>query len=66
MLMVQAAGASSPYVLRQVPGKGGQINPLTTLVAAGVVKGFADIIHISGGNGGTGASPLSSISPATI
>lgn len=30
-------------------------------IAAGVAKGFADIIHISGSEGGTGASPLSSI-----
>ncbi len=30
-------------------------------VAAGVAKGFADIIHISGSEGGTGASPLSSV-----
>lgn len=30
-------------------------------IAAGVVKGFADVIHLSGHNGGTGASPLSSI-----
>jgi glutamate synthase (ferredoxin) len=30
-------------------------------IAAGVVKGFADVIHISGHSGGTGASPLSSI-----
>ncbi|MCE7871304.1 glutamate synthase large subunit [bacterium CPR1] len=30
-------------------------------VAAGVAKGFADVIHISGAEGGTGASPLSSI-----
>lgn len=30
-------------------------------VAAGVAKGFADIIQISGSEGGTGASPLSSI-----
>ncbi len=30
-------------------------------VAAGVAKGFADIIHISGCEGGTGASPLSSM-----
>jgi glutamate synthase (ferredoxin) len=30
-------------------------------VAAGVAKGFADVIHISGCEGGTGASPLSSI-----
>lgn len=30
-------------------------------VAAGVAKGFADTIHLSGCEGGTGASPLSSI-----
>jgi glutamate synthase (ferredoxin) len=30
-------------------------------IAAGVVKGFADVIHLSGHAGGTGASPLSSI-----
>jgi len=30
-------------------------------VAAGVAKGFADVIQISGCEGGTGASPLSSI-----
>lgn len=30
-------------------------------VAAGVAKGFADIIQVSGCEGGTGASPLSSI-----
>ena len=33
-------------------------------IAAGVVKGHADVIHISGNNGGTGASPLSSIKNA--
>jgi glutamate synthase (ferredoxin) len=33
-------------------------------VAAGVAKGYADVIHISGHNGGTGASPLSSIKNA--
>ena len=33
-------------------------------VAAGVVKGHADLIHLSGNNGGTGASPLSSIKHA--
>jgi glutamate synthase (ferredoxin) len=33
-------------------------------VAAGVVKALADIVHISGHNGGTGASPLSSIKHA--
>ncbi len=33
-------------------------------VAAGVVKGLADVVHISGGDGGTGASPLSSIKNA--
>ena len=30
-------------------------------IAAGVAKGYADVIHVSGHNGGTGASPLSSI-----
>lgn len=36
------ATAEAPYVLRQVPGKAGQINPLTTLVAAGVRAGMAE------------------------
>ena len=34
------------------------------LVAAGCVKALADIIHIAGADGGTGASPLSSIKNA--
>jgi glutamate synthase domain-containing protein 2/glutamate synthase domain-containing protein 1/glutamate synthase domain-containing protein 3 len=34
------------------------------LVAAGVVKALADIVHIAGADGGTGASPLSSIKHA--
>ncbi len=33
-------------------------------IAAGVAKGYADIIHIAGHDGGTGASPLSSIKMA--
>ena len=33
-------------------------------IAAGVAKGHADLIHLSGYNGGTGASPLSSIKNA--
>ncbi len=33
-------------------------------IACGVVKGRADIVQVSGGNGGTGASPLSSIKHA--
>ena len=33
-------------------------------IAAGVVKALADVVHISGCNGGTGASPLSSIKHA--
>jgi glutamate synthase (ferredoxin) len=53
-----------------------QVNPLAAVsvklvaeagvgtIAAGVVKGLADIIHIAGGDGGTGASPLSSIKNA--
>ncbi|MGZ8630307.1 MAG: glutamate synthase-related protein [Actinomycetota bacterium] len=31
------------------------------VVAAGVVKAGADVVHVSGADGGTGASPLSSI-----
>jgi glutamate synthase (ferredoxin) len=53
-----------------------QVNPLAAVsvklvaeagvgtVAAGVVKGLADIVHIAGSDGGTGASPLSSIKNA--
>jgi glutamate synthase (ferredoxin) len=33
-------------------------------IAAGCVKALADVVHISGANGGTGASPLSSIKHA--
>ncbi len=33
-------------------------------IAAGVVKALAEVVHISGHNGGTGASPLSSIKHA--
>ena len=33
-------------------------------IAAGVAKGYADVIHISGHDGGTGASPWSSIKSA--
>jgi len=35
-------------------------------VAAGVAKAYADVIHISGHEGGTGASPLGSIKNAGI
>jgi len=35
-------------------------------VAAGVAKAYADVIHISGHDGGTGASPLSSIKHAGV
>ena len=33
-------------------------------IAAGVVKGLANVVHIAGADGGTGASPLSSIKNA--
>lgn len=36
--------ADKPYVLRQVPGQSGQINPLTTLVAAGVAAGMTEAV----------------------
>ncbi|HEV3475009.1 MAG TPA: glutamate synthase-related protein, partial [Actinomycetota bacterium] len=35
-------------------------------IAAGVVKGLAEIVHIAGADGGTGASPLSSIKNAGL
>ena len=35
-------------------------------IAAGVAKGYADVIQISGHDGGTGASPLSSIKYAGV
>ena len=35
-------------------------------IAAGVAKAYADVIHISGDAGGTGASPLSSIKNAGV
>ena len=53
-----------------------QVNPLAEVsvklvaedgvgtIAAGVVKALADVVQISGSNGGTGASPLSSIKNA--
>jgi len=55
-----------------------QVNPLAAVsvklvagagvgtIAAGVVKGLADVVHVSGSDGGTGASPLSSIKNAGI
>ncbi|MDQ3661710.1 MAG: glutamate synthase large subunit [Actinomycetota bacterium] len=36
------------------------------VIAAGVVKGLADVVHVSGADGGTGASPLSSIKNAGL
>ncbi|HUH08485.1 MAG TPA: glutamate synthase-related protein [Egibacteraceae bacterium] len=55
-----------------------QVNPFATVsvklvscagvgtVAAGVVKGLADAVQISGSDGGTGASPLSSVKHAGL
>ena len=37
-----ASATAQPYVLRQVPGKSGQINPLTTLVAKGMADGMTE------------------------
>lgn len=36
------SATTQPYVLRQVPGKSGQINPLTTLVAQGMAGGMSE------------------------
>jgi len=38
------ATTDTAYVLRQVPGKAGPINPLTTLVAAGVAAGMTEAV----------------------
>ena len=35
---------AKPYVLKQAPGKSGQINPLTTLVATGVNAGMTEAV----------------------
>lgn len=37
-----SSNTAKPYVLRQVPGKAGQINPLTTLVSAGIAAGMTE------------------------
>ena len=39
---LSAGNTAKPYVLRQVPGKNGQINPLTTLVSAGIAAGMTE------------------------
>lgn len=36
------SATTEPYVLRQVPGKSGQINPLTTLVTKGMADGMTE------------------------
>ena len=36
------------------------------IVAAGVVKALADVVHVAGADGGTGASPLTSIKNAGV
>ncbi|MFM2449044.1 MAG: hypothetical protein RIS44_1494 [Pseudomonadota bacterium] len=36
------AVTAKPYVLKQVPGKAGQINPLTSLVSAGIAAGMSE------------------------
>ena len=48
------------YVLQQVPGKSGQINPLTTLVATGVKAGLAEAVAR------TNAAAQLAIAPAKI
>lgn len=39
-----SGNAVRPYVLKQVAGKGGQINPLTTLVATGMAAGMTEAV----------------------
>ncbi|RMA93185.1 glutamate synthase large subunit [Hydrogenothermus marinus] len=59
------------YDLKQINPKAKVIVKLVAetgigTVASGVAKAFADIIHISGHDGGTGASPLVSIKHAGV
>lgn len=39
---LSTGNTAKAYVLRQVPGKSGQINPLTTLLAAGIAAGMTE------------------------
>ena len=62
---IDAANPSVPlttraYVLQQLPGKSGQINPLTTLVATGMKAGLAE------NTARTNASVQLAIAPAKI
>jgi glutamate synthase (ferredoxin) len=56
------------YDLKQVNAAEVSVKLVSTdnvgTIAAGVVKALADVVHLSGGNGGTGASPLSAIKHA--
>src|SRR5439155_1579034 len=59
------------YDLKQVnPSAAVSVKLVSTVgvgvIAAGVVKGLADVVHIAGSDGGTGASPLSSIKNAGL
>src|SRR5439155_20471297 len=51
---------SADVSVKLVPTVGGGV------IAAGVVKAGADVVHIAGADGGTGASPLSSIKNAGL
>ncbi|MGI8774276.1 MAG: glutamate synthase large subunit [Actinomycetota bacterium] len=55
---LKQANPSAPVSVKLVSSEG------VGTIAAGVVKGLADVVHIAGGDGGTGASPLSSIKNA--
>jgi hypothetical protein len=55
-----AAATDRAYVLKQVPGKSGQINPLTTLVTAGVQAGLTEAVAR------TNAAAQLAIAPAKI
>lgn len=39
---ISTGNTAKAYVLRQVPGKSGQINPLTTMVAVGIAAGMSE------------------------
>ena len=68
-LLDRGPGAADPRSQDGEPARAGRASswsprPASGTVAAGVAKAYADYVLIAGHNGGTGASPLSSIKHA--
>src|SRR5213076_2507034 len=63
-LFDRGPGAAHPRSEAGQPARAGRREAGVGRVAAGVAKAYADYVLVSGHNGGTGASPLSSIKHA--